>query len=158
MGGGNSGGWNRLGDISSLEEKAKKVLNQGAKRHVFISFDTDDMNEVNLLRGQAKSSTSNLEFKDFSVRAPINSKRAEYIKQKITERIERSSICVVYLSNVTRNSDWVKWEVDTCKKLGKTIIGTHKGNTPPKNMPSWVKDHKIDVVPWSGLSKKIDNT
>lgn len=158
MGGGNSGGWNRLGDISSLEEKAKQVLKQGSTRNVFISFDTDDMGEVNLLRAQAKNEKNDLEFKDFSVKEPFDSERAVYIKQKITERIERSSICVVYISDATRNSKWVKWEVDKCRELGKTIIGTHSGDTQSRNAPKWIKDYGIKVVPWSNLSREINKS
>ena len=48
MGGSSSGGWSRLGDVKSLEQKAKAALNEG-KRNVFISFATEDMDEVNLL-------------------------------------------------------------------------------------------------------------
>lgn len=53
MGGSSSGGWSRLGDVKSLEQKAKAALNEG-KRNVFISFATEDMDEVNLLRAQTK--------------------------------------------------------------------------------------------------------
>lgn len=158
MGGGNSGGWNSLGDIRSLEEKAKQALNQGSKSNIFISFDTDDMDEVNLLRTQAKNEKNDLEFKDYSVKEPYNSKKADYIKQEITERIERSSKCVVYISETTRKSLWVEWEVEKCIELRKTIIGTHSGDTPPNNLPQWVKDYGIKVVPWSKLSSEIDKS
>ena len=155
MGGSNSGGWNRLGDIQSLEQKARQVLSQNGQRNVFISFDTDDMDEVNLLRGQAKNDNNDIEFKDYSVKDSINSENADYIKQKITERIERSSTCVVYLSENTRNSDWVEWEVGRCIELGKQLIGTYKGDTPPKNLPKWVSNYKVELIPWSQLSYKL---
>lgn len=54
MGGSSSGSWSRLGDVRALEEKAKAALQSG-KRNVFISFATEDMDEVNLLRAQAKN-------------------------------------------------------------------------------------------------------
>jgi len=154
MGGGSGGGWNTLGDIRALEDKAKQVL-QGGKRNVFISFATEDMSEVNLLRATAKNDNSDLEFNDHSVRVPYNSKRADYIKQKITERIERSSYCVVHLSKNTAQSQWVKWEVEKSISLGKTVIATHTKDGKPAKMPGWVQKHGIKVVTWSNLPNVI---
>jgi hypothetical protein len=74
--GGNSGGGGgsrrTLGDLRSLEEKAKEALTPGRK-NVFISFDHDDLEEVNLLRGQAKNDRNDLEFNDRSVQEPYDS-------------------------------------------------------------------------------------
>lgn len=157
MGGSSGGGSSgyRLGDSRSLEEKAKKILQSGeGKKHVFISFAHEDLNEVNLLRGQAANEKSDIEFKDFSVKEPYNSERAEYIKSKISERINRASTTVVYLSETTPSSHWVKWEVEKSLELGKSVIAVHKGANPP-SLPSWVREHGIKVVKWSNLSGEI---
>lgn len=154
MGGGSGGSWSRLGDIRSLEEKAKQAL-QGGKRNVFISFATEDMNEVNLLRAHAKNENSDIEFNDHSVREPYNSDRAAYIKEKISERIQRSSVCVVYVSDSTKQSAWVKWEVEESLRQGKKVIGVHpQGKTPASN-PDWVSKHRIKLVNWADLPKEL---
>ncbi len=154
MGGGSGGGWNTLGNIRGLEEKAKEAL-KGGKRNVFISFAAEDMDEVNLLRANAKNDNSDIEFNDHSVRAPFNSVRADYIKQKITERIERSSYCVVHISKYTDNSEWVKWEVEKSLSLGKTVIATHTKDGKPNKMPRWIRANNIKVVTWSNLAREI---
>ncbi len=150
---GGSGGWNRLGDVRSLEEKAKAAL-QGGKRNVFISFATEDMDEVNLLRAHSKNENSDIEFNDHSVREPYNSERAEYIKQKITERINRTSTTVVYLSKNTAQSKWVKWEVQRSLELGKKVIAVHSGQQFGGKKPNWLSK-EIKVVPWARLSKEL---
>lgn len=154
MGGGSGGGWNTLGNISALEEKAKRAL-QGGKRNVFISFASEDMNEVNLLRANAKNENSDIEFNDHSVRVPYESERADYIRQKITERIERSSICVVHVSENTSQSKWVEWEVETSLSLSKTVVATHTKVGKPNNMPDWVSKNGLKVVPWSKLPNEL---
>jgi hypothetical protein len=153
-GGSSSGSWNTLGDIRGLEEKAKAAL-RGGKRNVFISFATEDMNEVNLLRAQAKNENSDIEFNDHSVKEPYDSERANYIRQKISERIERASICVVYLSESTASSKWVAWEVDKSLELGKRVVAVHAKDRPPARAPDWVTRHKIKVVPWSRLANEL---
>ena len=154
MGGSGGGGWNRLGDVRSLEEKARAAL-RGGIRNVFISFATEDLNEVNLLRAQAKNDNSDIEFNDHSVRAPFDSERADYIRRKISERIERSSVTVVYLSDSTAQSKWVEWEAKQSLKLGKKVVAVHAGEKFSARKPDWVKMNRIKVVPWSKLAPEI---
>lgn len=155
MGGGSSGRWSRLGDIRSLEERAKSAL-QGGKRNVFISFTTEDMDEVNLLRAHAKNENSDIEFNDHSVRDPYNSDRASYIKEKIGERIARSSVCVVYVSEKTRHSEWVGWEVEESLRQGKKVVCVHPRGKAPTKLPVWVSKHGIRVVNWADLPRELE--
>jgi hypothetical protein len=152
MGGNGGGGWSRLGDVRALEEKAKEAL-QGGKRNVFISFATEDMDEVNLLRAHAKNEKSDIEFNDHSVQEPFDSERAEYIKQKIAERINRTSTTVVYLSKNTAQSKWVQWEVEKSLELGKKVIAVHAGDKPTCKVPDWLKG--IKTVAWSKLADEL---
>ena len=154
MGGSGGGGWNRLGDVHSLEQKAREAL-AGGKRNVFISFAAEDIDEVNLLRAQAKNENSDIEFNDHSVRAPFNSERADYIRQKITERIERTSMTVVYLSQSTAQSKWVRWEVEQSLRLGKRVIAVHPGTKFGGKKPGWIQDNGIKTVPWSKLAPEL---
>ena len=155
MGGVGGSGRDSLGNIDDLEKKARKELDKGARHNTFLSFDYDDIDDVNLLRGQVKNEKSEIEFIDRSVKDPINSKRAEYIKQKIVERIRQCTQTVVYITENTHSSDWVKWEVEKSLELGKRVIAVHKGDTPPSPIPSCIKDNKIKVVSWKNLSDNI---
>ena len=151
MGGGGGGsGWSGIGDLRSLEAKAKAAL-EGARRNVFISFAMEDEREVNLLRAHAKNDNSDIEFNDHSVKEPYNSERAAYIKEKISERIARSSVCVVYLSDATAQSQWVAWEVSRAAELGKRIVGVHPLGAKPRALPPWVAQHQVQVVNWADL-------
>ncbi len=155
MGGVSDSGRRSLGNIKNLEEKARKELDKGVRRNTFLSFDYDDIEEVNLLRAHAKNEKSEIEFIDRSVKDPINSERAEYIKQKITERIRQCSQTVVYITDNTHSSDWVKWEVEKSLQLGKVVIAVHKGDAPPSNIPSYITDNGIKIVSWSNLSEYL---
>ena len=136
---------------SWFERFAKKDIekgNGGKIRNVFISFDSDDLDEVNLLRGQAKNESSNIEFNDYSLKAPFNSKNADYIKRGIRERIRQSSVTVVYLTDKTAGSKWVNWEIRESIAMGKGVLAMHKGNTPPKRLPKAITENKIKVYSW----------
>lgn len=154
MGGSGGGGYSRLGDVKRLEQKAKEAL-QGGRRNVFISFSMKDIDEVNLVRAHAKNENSDIEFNDRSVREPYNSERAEYIRARLKERINQSSTTVVYVSENTAKSSWVEWEVKTSIELGKRVIAMYKGDSPPANAPSWIKDSNIAKVAWKDLAGEL---
>ncbi len=152
MGGSGSGRGLAPNELRTLEERAKKSLRErdgGKKRNVFISFSSDDLDEVNLLRGQAKNENSNIEFNDWSLREPFDSKKADYIKRGIRDRIRQSSVTVVYVSDNTASSKWVDWEIRESLAMGKGVVAMHKGNTPPSRLPKAITDNKISVVPWN---------
>lgn len=150
--GGGSGGGLFSSDIKSLEDKVKQRLAEAksdASRHVFISFAYEDVNEVNLLRGQAKNENTDLQFDDFSVKDAFDSENADYIKRQIRERIDRCSVTVVYLSDKSANSKWVNWEIEESLKRGKGVVGIHKSDSPPENLPPALQQNSCKVVKWA---------
>ncbi len=153
MGGGGGYSFSPV-DKNELEKKAKEHLrNAGeSKRNVFISFSSDDMNEIILLRGQAKNNGVDLEFSDHSVKKAYNSDQDEYIKRQIRDKIERASVTMVYLSPNSMKSDWVKWEIEQSRKMGKGVIGIYKGDKPPANIPKHIRDNASSIVRWSHAS------
>jgi DNA-directed RNA polymerase subunit L len=152
--GGSGGGGRGLtyGEEEALERAARESLRRAAepeKRNVFISFAKEDENKVNLLRGQAKKEESDLEFNDYSIKEPFESKNAEYIKRGIREKIKQCSVTIVYLSNDSAASRWVDWEIRESVKLEKGVVGIYQGDDPPSSLPSVIKELGIDVVPWN---------
>jgi hypothetical protein len=159
MGGGGGRGRTTLGDVNSLIEKAKEEIRRAEgdqRKNVFLSFAYEDMNEVNLLRGQAKNENSNIEFNDWSVREPYSSSRADYIKQRIGERISQSSVTVVYVSTDTAKSEWVNWEIQESLRRNKKVVAVHKGDSAPNVLPKSVTDNRIKIVPWSQLAATLE--
>ena len=161
MGGGGGGRGPSRDDLSRLEELARKSLREGAeplKCNVFISFVSEDINDVNLLRGQAKNESSDIEFNDWSLREPFDSKRAEYIKRGIRDRIERSSVTLVYVSEHTADSKWVDWEIRESVRMGKGVIAVHKGELPPQKLPNALKELKTPLIRWTqkGIAAVIE--
>lgn len=156
--GGGGGGARSIGDVQALIERAKRELRGGegeVRRNVFISFDYEDVAEVNLLRAHAKNEKSPIEFNDWSVSEPIDSERAQYIKQKISERINQSSVTVVYLSDKTADSRWVAWEIEESLRLGKHVIGVYKGDEVPSSLPRPFLQGGLKTVGWSQLADTV---
>jgi hypothetical protein len=136
-----------------LIEQAKQALR--GKTNVFISFAHENMDEVNLLRGQARNEKSMIEFNDWSVSEPYESERAAYIKQQISERINQCSVTVVYMTPYSAKSPWVRWEIERSLELGKRVIGVYKGTSKPSyGFPALTIDG-IKCIPWSSLAAEL---
>lgn len=128
------------------------------RKNVFISFAHEDMTDVNLLRGQAKNTSSELEFNDWSLQEAFDSERAEYVKSGIRERIRQSSVTIVYVSEVTHESRWVDWEIRETLRLGKRVVAMFKGKQPPSRLRAALTDNGIRPIPWTheGLMAAIN--
>jgi len=152
MGGGGGGRGLTPKELQYLEQKAKESLRAAAdtgRRNVFISFASEDLHDVNMLRAQAKNENIDIEFNDWSLKKPFNSKDAEYIKRGIRERIRQCSVTIVYISDKTANSEWVDWEIRESISMGKGVIAMYKGDKPPKRLPKAIIEYKIAIVPWN---------
>ncbi len=89
----------------------------------FLSFVEEDLNLVNLFRGQAKNDNSDLEFADYSIKDPFDSRNADYIARGITDQLRLASLTVCLYGPTTYTSKWVDWELRKSVELGKPIMG-----------------------------------
>lgn len=104
-------------------------------KHVFLSFVIEDERLVTLFRGQAKNKNSDLAFDDYSVREPINSTNAPYIKARITEKIRVCSVTICLIGHTTSTSSWVDWELRKSSELSKRIFGVRLHSDPTNDKP-----------------------
>lgn len=89
----------------------------------FLSFVEEDLNLVNLFRGQAKNKNLDLEFADYSIKEPFDSTNADYIARGITAQLKLASVSICIFGPTTYTSKWVDWELRKSIELGKPIMG-----------------------------------
>ncbi len=91
----------------------------------FLSFVEEDLNLVNLFRGQARNERLDLEFADYSIKVPFNSTNEDYIGRGIAEQIRLSTLTICLYGPTTYSSGWVNWELRKSLELGKPIMGVY---------------------------------
>lgn len=94
----------------------------------FLSFVEEDLNLVNLFRGQAKLQDSDLEFDDYSIKIPYNSSNADYIGRGIAAQIRLATLTVCLYGPTTYSSGWVNWELNKTLEFGKPLMGVQLYN------------------------------
>ncbi|HZT71832.1 MAG TPA: TIR domain-containing protein [Terriglobia bacterium] len=129
-----------------------------AKKRVFLSFIEEDKERVNGLRLLAANPNYDLEFYDESVRVPIDSQQAEYVKRQIREKINRTSVTVCLISENTHRSRWVDWELKESYEKGNTIIAMALKGVERAVVPGLIREMGITFWSWdpARLNKLIN--
>jgi hypothetical protein len=91
-------------------------------KRVFISFRAEDRQQVNGLRLLAANEDFEIEFYDESVRKAIDSTDPTYVRRKIREKINRTTVTLCIVSELTYTSQWVNWELEESIDKGSNII------------------------------------
>lgn len=117
-------------------------------KHVFLSFVQEDLDLVNLFRGQAKRKNGDLSFDDYSVKVPYNSDDAAYIRTQIAGKIRAASVTICLIGPMTSSSTWVKWEVEKSVEVGNKVFGVQLYNGRTHPIPSALTAIKAPVYGW----------
>ncbi len=113
-------------------------------RNVFISFHNEDEFQVNLLRIQAKRENTGLEFRDYSVKEPI-----EQWRKHVRNQIDNTSATIVMIGKDTAKRPNVKYEIEQSYASGKKVIGVriHRNRNDP--IPEEMKKNNAPIVSWT---------
>jgi len=120
-----------------------------AKKRVFLSFIGEDRQRVQGLRLLAANPDYDLEFYDESVRSPIDSSDADYIKRKIREKLGRTTVTVCLISEDTWKSPWVDWELEESDEKANTIIAMALKDVPEAVLPALIKTKGLKFHAWN---------
>jgi hypothetical protein len=83
------------------------------------------------------------------VRTAIDSTNATYIRSKIREKINQTSVTVCMVSTLTYTSTWVDWELEESIDKGSAIICMGLPSGPPTlKLPEPARRLKLDWWVW----------
>ncbi|MCB9169005.1 MAG: TIR domain-containing protein [Flavobacteriales bacterium] len=107
-----------------------------AKPRAFISFEMEDRWARDFLVQHAKDERNDIEFSDYSVQDPFDSKW----KTECTKRIALTKGTIVLVGATTYLSEAVLWEIAETSRQGHYMFGiqinTDKTHTIPAGLPN----------------------
>ena len=121
------------------------------KKRVFISFKSEDKQQVWGVRLLASNPDFDVDFFDESVRTPIKSQDNIYIRSKIREKINRTSVTLCMIGLNTHASDWVKWELEESIGKGNRIIVMALKGIERAILPEPIRRLKLDFYAWDHI-------
>lgn len=143
-----------VGESEALFDSAFEEARRARIRNVFISFHVDDEQQVNLLRAQAKNENFDIEFRDYSVKAPFDEKW----KTQCKERIAQTSMVIVMIGQDTASREAVDWELREAYKQGKKVIGVRIYGDRNDPIPEPLLENKAPVINWDlkEIQRRLD--
>ncbi len=122
-------------------------------KNVFISHiheDDDGLKRIKDLVGKA-----GMEIRDGSINSdkPNKANSPDYIKSEIlAPRIKWAGTFICYVTPDTKNSEYVAWEIEYAKKLGKRIVGIWGYGHQGCELPEALADYADAIVGWNSDS------
>ncbi len=113
-------------------------------RNVFLSFQMEDLPRVNLFRGQAQNATTDLRFRDYSIKEPF----ASAWKTNAELIIRKCSVTICLIGPTTWQSDAVDWELRKSFEAGKDVVGVFLYPDRPLVTPPALAEQDVAPMPW----------
>jgi len=113
-------------------------------RNVFISFHNEDEYAVNLLRIQSQRENTGLEFRDYSVKEPIDQWR-----KNVRDKIANTSATIVMIGPETYTRPNVLYEIEQSYAQGKKVIGVKVRSDKNDPIPELMLKNKAPIVNWT---------
>lgn len=124
-----------------------------ARKTVFVSFDYDnDRHYKNLLLAWDSNDDFDFGLYDGSLKEPINSTNAAYIKSQIRPKIKAATHFLCIVGEETSKSDWIEWEIDRAIEGKKKLIDVKiekDFDTPPAlygQGAKWALSFNFDAI------------
>jgi len=99
-----------------------------------------------------------VEFFDESVRVAIDSNNAEYVRRKIREKINRTSVTICMIGSETHSSKWVDWELEESFDKGNAVIAMALKGIDRAVLPAPIKSRNLTFHSWDpdNLARLVD--
>lgn len=121
------------------------------QRNIFISHTHSDDEDVNSLKSLL--SRHGMEVRNGSITSEKfnQAKNEQYIKNEILRpRIRWASTLVVVVSEQTKDSDYVNWEIEVAAEMGKRIVAVWEHGASGVELPRAAQDYADATVGWDG--------
>ncbi|MDX2101050.1 MAG: TIR domain-containing protein [Alphaproteobacteria bacterium] len=125
-------------------------------RNVFVSHIQEDESCVGDLKRLLAEKGYGVRDSSITSETPNNASNPDYIKnQYLLPSITWAGTIIVIISERTKDSEWVTWEIEAANRLGKRIIGVWKNGSSNCALPTAFENYGDALVSWRG-DKIID--
>lgn len=81
---------------------------------------------------------------------PNNAKNPEYIKSEyLRPSIDWAGKLIVLVGKETKDSEWVKWEIDYANSKGYPIIAEYLPDSTAADLPQCLNDYADSFISWN---------
>jgi hypothetical protein len=113
-----------------------------------FTLKAEDKQQVQGLRLMAANDKFDVDFFDESVRVAIDSNNADYVRRKIREKINRTSVTICMIGSETHTSKWVDWKLEESFDKGNTVIAMALKGIERAVLPAPIRSRNLTFHSW----------
>jgi Thoeris protein ThsB, TIR-like domain len=117
-------------------------------RRIFISFAHEDKQQAQGFALLQWNPNVNFEFVGRHLISPVESTDETYIRSKVREKMDGTSVTVVLIGPHTAESEWVDFEIRESLERGNAVIGIRLKGAEGAAVPQALKDEGCRVINW----------
>ncbi len=117
-------------------------------RRGFLSFAYEDESQVRGFLLLKWNRYVGLDFVGRHLLERVNSENEAYIRSRIRELMDGTSVMVVLIGGTTAQSLWVDWEIREALARGKGILGIYLKGAEGAPIPPALLEAGARVIPW----------
>jgi hypothetical protein len=127
-------------------------------RRIFLSFGYEDKAQASGFALLQWNPNVDFEFVGRHLLSPADSDDPVYIRQKIRERLQGTSVTVVLIGQHTAESDWVYFEIRESLQKGNAVVGIRLKDSGNPPIPPAMREVGCKVINWEpdGFSDEIE--
>lgn len=118
-------------------------------RRVFISYQHNDREQARGFALLQWNRSVDFTFVGRHLLTPVNSENESYIKRRVREEMDGTSVTVVLIGQNTKDSKWVRTEVEDSIARGNGVIGIKLKNQEDAPIPDYLRSKDIEVINWN---------
>jgi hypothetical protein len=118
----------------------------------FVSFELEDAWARNFLRRHAHTASIPVEFIDYSIREPFESRW----KTNVKKRIAQTAGTIVLIGPTTSESDAVRWEIQETKRQGHPLLGVQINKDQTHRIPTGLPASRVRRWNFSAISREME--
>lgn len=122
--------------------------------NIFLSYKWEDRAYVNGLAGLLKNPNNEYRHIPINEREDYRNQGREAVRNYLRGLINECDAIICLVGENTHSSDWVKYEVEVARSLGKNIMAVRINNTSG-GLPSLLRSWGIPETRWD--SQSINN-
>ncbi|MBA7501433.1 hypothetical protein ES706_00003 [subsurface metagenome] len=118
-------------------------------RRVFISFQHDDNMQAKGFALLQWNPNVPVEFVGRHLLSPVDSEDEQYVRSKIREKLEGTSVTIVLIGAHTADSEWVDFEIRESLNRGNGVLGIRLPGHENTDVPPALKEAGAKIINWN---------
>lgn len=118
------------------------------QRRIFVSFVYEDRDQVRGFTLLPYNRNLEFDYGETHLLRPADSANRDYIKQRIREKLNGTSVTVVLIGRNTAKSEWVDFEIRESLEKRKGVIGIKLKDCEDCEPPPALRENGCKVIDW----------